>query len=393
MHACSRRPPSFLCQSQMAAGAGEGTGGTHTLAEVLKNGDLVYTNVEKDPDLPWVKATAVFVSGYLMLGREFGDHEGELVTGAGFVEIAHARFGAGLPPVDALAVIKRDILLSDNTLGVKSLKTMLEELHEDLYDSDGASDVASDDESDVDDLVASLAAVDMAPSATTTPLKPKTTGIHPSIGSLRGTAVASPSDGLDRFYTNAKTASTLLTVLDDMLRRGDCASGSKIWEPCAGGGALAQPLMTWGGGAKVILSDIHPDPTIRGISVHDALDWSPPSFDLIVTNPPFSGGSRSAKSKPIVLLLDRFLKLGKPFLLLLPLKALAVGYMKKAMWQSSGARVYVLHGTSHNFEDILNNKTSRVDSMVWILFNVSPERALKSQPGLPAVEMVYLPAH
>ena len=75
---------------------------------------------------------------------------------------------------------------------------------------------------------------------------------------------------------------------------------SIVWECAAGRGNLVRALQ--GGGYNVIASDL--------LTGQDFRMWTPDSFDVIVTNPPFS-----LKGE----FLERAYLLGKPFAFLLPL--------------------------------------------------------------------------
>lgn len=78
-----------------------------------------------------------------------------------------------------------------------------------------------------------------------------------------------------------------------------------IWECAAGEGSLYCELLRQG--YRATASDVIYD------ARQDFLSWSPPKYDCVVTNPPFS-----LKQE----FLERVYALGKPFALLLPLTAL-----------------------------------------------------------------------
>lgn len=104
---------------------------------------------------------------------------------------------------------------------------------------------------------------------------------------------------------------------------------SIVWECAAGRGNLVRALR--GGGYNVIASDL--------LTGQDFRMWTPDSFDLIVTNPPFS-----LKGE----FLERAYLLGKPFAFLLPLTTFE-GLKRQALFRRYGLEV-VLFDRRINFE-------------------------------------------
>ena len=76
----------------------------------------------------------------------------------------------------------------------------------------------------------------------------------------------------------------------------------RVWEPCCGAGHIVRYLEREG--HTVFGTDIAVDPA------HDLFTYAPPreSFDIIVTNPPFTGKRR---------VIERFLELDVPFAMLM----------------------------------------------------------------------------
>ena len=101
-------------------------------------------------------------------------------------------------------------------------------------------------------------------------------------------------NGSDDFQTPPEALKPLLPFLD---------KSWVIWECAQGKGNLTKTLSRLGYG--VVGTDI--------LTGQDFLFWQPDHWDCIVTNPPYS-----KKQK----FLERCYKLGKPFVLLLPLTAL-----------------------------------------------------------------------
>lgn len=95
-----------------------------------------------------------------------------------------------------------------------------------------------------------------------------------------------------------------------------------IWECASGRGNLANALTTHG--YSVISSDI--------IDGRDFLTWTPPKFDCIITNPPFS-----IKDKFI----QRCYELKTPFALLLPLTTFE-GKTRQRLFRENGIQVLFL---------------------------------------------------
>lgn len=93
----------------------------------------------------------------------------------------------------------------------------------------------------------------------------------------------SDRDPLDRYYTPPQLVPPLITHLG--LDRGPAR---RILEPCAGDGAIAQPLRALG--HEVVTADL--DPGVSGLVDHQrcGLSWTRSelvTFDLVITNPPF----------------------------------------------------------------------------------------------------------
>jgi hypothetical protein len=81
---------------------------------------------------------------------------------------------------------------------------------------------------------------------------------------------------------------------------------SLVWEPAAGTGNIMRALAPrW-----VIGSDLHGD---YARPPRDFFRWQPPTFDILVTNPPYSIKFRW---------LERCYDLGKPFALLVPVETI-----------------------------------------------------------------------
>jgi hypothetical protein len=91
----------------------------------------------------------------------------------------------------------------------------------------------------------------------------------------------------------------------------------RLWDPCAGNGALAKWLESRG--RDVVVSDKYPAPGYESAELNflkcdqDAIEAAIGDYDAIVTNPPFC-----LKTE----FLERLYALGKPFCCLLPITAL-----------------------------------------------------------------------
>jgi hypothetical protein len=91
----------------------------------------------------------------------------------------------------------------------------------------------------------------------------------------------------------------------------------RLWDPCAGNGALAKWLESRG--RDVVVSDKYPAPGYESAELNflkcdqDAIEAAISDYDAIVTNPPFC-----LKTE----FLERLYALGKPFCCLLPITAL-----------------------------------------------------------------------
>jgi len=123
--------------------------------------------------------------------------------------------------------------------------------------------------------------------------------------------------GKDEYYTPTWVFDSLLRGMKPGIVQYLKEKGT-VWESACGNGNLMRHIRK--NGFKTIGSDMTPlaggDP--RG--GHDFLKYQPHTFDIQVTNPPFS-----IKTEWI----ERSIKLGKPFCLLLPVNAMGgVGRMK-----------------------------------------------------------------
>lgn len=97
-----------------------------------------------------------------------------------------------------------------------------------------------------------------------------------------------------------------------------------VWEPACGTGMLVESFQEHG--YKVKWSDINRDPR------EDYFTFSPKSFDVIVTNGPYSIKTRW---------IERTLEFDKPFALLLPLAALST-LKRQALYKKFLLQVMVL---------------------------------------------------
>lgn len=89
-------------------------------------------------------------------------------------------------------------------------------------------------------------------------------------------------DHLDRYYTPAEALRPLITTLGlDGPRR------LRLLEPCAGAGAISNPLRALG--HEVTTADV--DPSVSVDHYRSALDWTREeltTFDAVITNPPYA---------------------------------------------------------------------------------------------------------
>lgn len=115
--------------------------------------------------------------------------------------------------------------------------------------------------------------------------------------------------------------------------------GTKIWEPFVGSGRSGDAIRK------------------RGFEVvhekRDFFEWSPDTFDAIVSNPPFSRKYE---------VIERCVKLGKPFALLLPSPCIHALAFRKAV---EGCRVQIVlpRRRIHYFLDGVQLKKTNFDSI------------------------------
>lgn len=115
-----------------------------------------------------------------------------------------------------------------------------------------------------------------------------------------------------------------------------------IWECAVGRGNLSLALMNKG--YDVVSSD----------KEKSFLEWQPPRFDCIITNPPYS-----LKEK----FLEQCYQLGKPFALLMPLTALE-GKKRQTLYKKYGIEI-ILFNKRINFETPSGKGTGSWFATAW----------------------------
>lgn len=115
-----------------------------------------------------------------------------------------------------------------------------------------------------------------------------------------------------------------------------------IWECAVGKGNLSIALMNEG--FKVTSSD----------KEKNFLAWSPPKFDCIITNPPYSLKEN---------FLERCYQLRKPFALLMPLTALE-GKKRQVLYKKYGVEI-IFFNKRINFETPSGNGTGSWFATAW----------------------------
>lgn len=129
-----------------------------------------------------------------------------------------------------------------------------------------------------------------------------------------------------------------------------------IWEPAAGTGNIVQALAP----RRVVGSDLHGD---YAQPARDFFKWEPPSFDILVTNPPYS-----IKFK----WLERCYDLSKPFALLVPVEMIGAK-SAQAQMEKHGAELLLLNRRV-NFE--MPNKgwsgSSAQFPVLWLCWKMLP---------------------
>lgn len=129
------------------------------------------------------------------------------------------------------------------------------------------------------------------------------------------TADAATSAAKDNCQTPAYALSPLLPYLPH---------GAVIWEPAAGDGSLVKALE--GRGYSVVSGDIK--------TGQDFFEYEPTNWDILLTNPPYSNNNKHEWLK-------RCYELGKPFALLMQVKALGAGRIQ-SLFRRHGVEIILM---------------------------------------------------
>ena len=123
-----------------------------------------------------------------------------------------------------------------------------------------------------------------------------------------------------------------------------------IWECAAGSGNLVIAMEMWG--YNVVYSDI--------LAGHDFLNWQPPKWDCIITNPPYSLKQH---------FLERAYLLGKPFAFLLPLTTFETE-KRQRLFRKYGLEV-ILMPHRINFETPLGKGSGAWFATAWFTWGLN----------------------